>query len=202
MRQKPNSIKAAWISAIAVIIAAIIGLFFSNKQDIKSTKKISNTTDSHSIIMTDNQNEINGDFVNGDKITINKTEIESQESIKKTDNRIQYQLVGVTNFNLIADIEKSGRIRIVNKSENEIIIYYSGSIDLLYPGTNSYNYEGGYVKVKIGNNCILNFEDFKILPIRANPKEIIEIEIQNIINDYINKNTSLVSQKIQKCINP
>ncbi len=202
MRQKPNSIKAAWIGAIAVILAAIIGLFITNKQEIKSIKKISKVSDFHIIKKIDNQNDINGDFVNGDKILINKTEVLSKESIKETDNRMHFKLIGVTNLNLIADIEKSGIIKIVNNSENEINVYYSGSIDLLYPGNNSYIYEGGYVKVKIGNNCILNFEDFKILPIRANPREIIEIEIQNIINDYINKNTSLVSQKILKCIKP
>ena len=75
MKQKPTSIKVARISAITVIIAAIItglfGLFGNNKQSDKSINANISVHDSGKVSITNNQNDIKGDFVKGDKVIVN-----------------------------------------------------------------------------------------------------------------------------------
>lgn len=81
-----NTTKTTWIGAFAIVIAAIIsGIFLMIHEDPKEGKSISTSitsNDSSKNIVTNNQNDINGDFVNGDKIVVNKKESKDLEYSK------------------------------------------------------------------------------------------------------------------------
>jgi hypothetical protein len=74
MKRTSITIKAAWITGIMVIIAALItGLFtVSHKNEEPSQNQNVNITgkDSSKISYTNNQNEIKGDYINGNKVVI------------------------------------------------------------------------------------------------------------------------------------
>jgi hypothetical protein len=79
---KPITIKAAWIGAIAIIIVAIIA-FFGKEPNVKnSIKSEIKAYDSSKINVTYNQNEIKGDFVNGDKKLVNNKLSNEKKNIK------------------------------------------------------------------------------------------------------------------------
>lgn len=87
MKQTSNT-KTAWIGASALVAAAIIAGFFllidKKPQNGKSINSTITSNDSSKVIVTNNQNEIKGDFVNGDKIVLNK-KVSEDKKIPKID---------------------------------------------------------------------------------------------------------------------
>ncbi len=83
---KPITIRAAWIGAIAIVLAAIATGFFTffskEPNEENSIKSDIKAYDSSKINVTYNQNEIKGDFVNGDKKVVNNKPINGKENIK------------------------------------------------------------------------------------------------------------------------
>lgn len=90
MKRKHFKIKAKWILPFAIVIAAIIGgLFMLFDKQVNNEKSINssiNAYDSSSVIVTNNQNDIKGDFVSGDKIVLNH-KIEAPEALIVTQNQ-------------------------------------------------------------------------------------------------------------------
>jgi len=76
MKTKLVTIRAAWIGGIFAVLAAAIPvlLTFINGEKVDNTMQNISIAgfDSSNIAVTNNQNEIHGDFVNGDKISINR----------------------------------------------------------------------------------------------------------------------------------
>lgn len=88
MKQKSKTNQVAWIGGITVIIAAILtglfGLFHKNG----GSEKIQNVNitgrDSSSISVTNNQNAIKGDYINGNKVIINRDTLQGNKNVKIT----------------------------------------------------------------------------------------------------------------------
>lgn len=86
MKQMPNTIKVAMIGAVALIISTIIaglfGLYCNKTQDKKSINTSISTCDSSKVSILNNQNDIKGDFVGGDKIVVNNKLSQTNKSSK------------------------------------------------------------------------------------------------------------------------
>ena len=123
-KRKSKSIKAAWISAGAVIIAAIIYGIFSLWDTSESKRVINNeivATDSSNVKVTNNQNKVHGDFISAEKVEIKKVDD------SKTDNSV----IEAPNA-LIVTKDQSGGNNTVNINQVSFQSYQKPTQELIY----------------------------------------------------------------------
>lgn len=108
MKQTSNTIKAAKIGAYAILAAAIIsGLFLlieKKPENGKSNCTTITSNDSSKVLVTNNQNDIKGDYINGDKIVVNKNvskekeipEIDAPKALIVTQNQTGDNTLNIT----------------------------------------------------------------------------------------------------------
>jgi hypothetical protein len=167
------------ITVLALFVTILSPILFSNSKFNLDTKN-GNIT-----IIEGNQNVFN-------------SKVENTEKLNK--DTLEYSIKGTKNQALISLIEKKINIKIVSFSKNKINISHNGTLELLNENNNSYIYSGGNIFVSVNNNCNCVFKNYKIPPMRASPKNVILNEIERVVNFYIDKNLSEVSNKIIACI--
>jgi len=158
MINKPVTIKAAWISAIALIIVAIItGIFTLFTKEPHVNNSINSDVkafNSSKINVSNNQNEIKGDFVNGKKNILNSKTINDEENIKINAPKA-----------LIVTQKQTGGTNTVNINQITSQSYQLISLE---------------IKDQLNHNL-----NSLIIHHRDNPKLIIEIESGNSMRDKI-----------------
>ena len=102
MKKIHNPIKVAIITAIALILAPIIagifGLYSTDKKADQLMTASVNANDSSKVSLTNSQNEIKGDFVNGDKKVENKSnsKINAPKALIATQNQSGDNTLNIT----------------------------------------------------------------------------------------------------------
>jgi hypothetical protein len=138
-----------------------------------------------------------------DKIIYNsgedKDKIISSDSLSK-DTKKTYRLNGISNLKLKKKLKRITNIDFNNNSNNEISIKYSGSILLLNEMSKSYIFTGGYVIIYVDGDCLHEFTEFIIPPMRPSPKSLILREINSKVSFFVNENVDKVAKQIVICL--
>ncbi len=127
--------------------------------------------------------------------------ISNKELNKETSSIVYYSLIGNNNFKLIEEIEGNGKIIIDSNSENKIS--FSSSTTILVYGdisNNMFKSTRGSLIVEV-NRCAIPLNQCIIPSFGPAPKEIIQNEINNKIDKFIEENIKLISQTVYRCIN-
>lgn len=180
--------------AILTFIGAIIGLF--PKSDPVNNKVINQN---NIPITTTNNNQQTNTTINNENNIGDVINYSNYGNDKNVDKVIEYSIIGTSNKKLITAIENNQVINIVPNSSNKIEVTYEGSVTKLNENSNSYYFTGGYLIININDNKCYEFKNFIIKDMRPNSKDIINNEINNIIELYVEKNVNLMSKKIIEC---
>lgn len=174
MKRKSVTIKAAWISGGFIVLAAIIGGVFSllsNRSEKQNTINNSfEVKDSSTVSLTNNQKDIKGDFIEGNKI-INNYSFDTSTIYTK---KVKYK----SDF---TNKEKSNAIT----APNALIVTQNQS-----GGENTVNINQissqSYQEISYELNSILNSNfDLLVSKYKNHPKMIIEVEGGNSMRDKI-----------------
>lgn len=180
-----------WLGVISLMVGIIVG--------IKSLWPSEDKTVENKITTNGKDNTI----INGNNNTFqkNSTIVNNTISPTKKSNENEYSIIGTSNKSLIKNIENFGKIKLVSNSNYKIEITHTGEISLLDKDSDTFIYSGGNVLVKVDNQNCFEFENLKISEMKPNSKYAIINEIQKTIDNYINNDPKLFSNKIIECIN-
>lgn len=182
-----------------ILLVLFIGLIvWLNKQDvlvkvgpfqIGSEKNVNDTVLPQQKIFINGDNNVNG----------NNNNIYQIKYVKKS-SKYEYTIIGTKNIYLVKQIKDLINIKFVTNSKKYIKITFTGEIRSLDKSNNSYYYTGGFLKIIVNDNCEHVFTEYKIEEMRPNSIDIINQELDNKINYYVDLNVTQISKKIVKCL--
>jgi lipopolysaccharide export LptBFGC system permease protein LptF len=179
-----------WLGVLSLIVGLIVGIKSLWLSEDKAVETEITTKGKDSPIINGNNNTFQK----------NSYVINNTVSSKKKSNENEYSIIGTSNKSLFKNIEKFGKIKLIPNSNYIIEITHTGEVSLLDKDSDAYIYSGGNVLVKVDNQNCFEFENLKIFEMKPNSKNSIINEIQKNIDNYINNNPKLFSNKIIECI--
>jgi len=180
-----------WLSGLLTIVLIIGGIkSWWDSQDKTVESKITTNGKDNTII--------NG---NNNTFQKNSTIVNNTISTNKKSSENEYSIIGTSNKSLQKNIENFAKIKLIPNSNYKIEITHTGEISLLDKDSEAFIYSGGNILIEVNNQNCFEFENLKIPEMKPNSKIAIINEIQKNIDNCINNDPKLFSNKIIECIN-